>query len=335
MSAAKDVRIGHRIVYAIGATEYLGVAVSNASAGLHPGSKTASYHINLNYLNESGMLTKVMAAALLPDVVDEEDKALFAKLEAFNRPRLDKESVDGNLAAHQANVSARIDAGKHPDAKGWRPYIDGEEVAKLKTQVKSLQESLTAVGSSYGHLAGLIQEALIRPDFQGDLGLALRDTADSFNKIQIADRGETAFVFMIPEQQQPLNEAPQGTNPPQALTSEAAQIENYEEFPLMTSAPAPADLQPAVQMQTSDAFLGGHSGAAVPDGGVYAKGYGQVPQPEKQFANPVPPAIEAEIQNAEKEQAGTPSAADLDAVAAEQAAADATSTPEEPKPDQA
>lgn len=204
MSAAKDIKQGDRLVYAIGEKEYNAVAVSNASLGVHPGSKSASYHVNLVYLDEGGNARRVMAAPLLSTAADPADVEAFAAVEARVKPAISLDESE-NLAAHQERIaSARRLAG-------WRPFVEDEEVAALKGKLLIVSEKALELAQAYEIVIRLLSDGLYNENFSGDFGVGLRTVAQ-----QINEAGKKV-VFAIPEavpqpeaEAEPLQESPSG-----------------------------------------------------------------------------------------------------------------------------
>jgi hypothetical protein len=134
----KDIKQGDPIVYEINEKAYNGVAVSTPNLGHHPGFKTTSFHINLNYLNEQGQIVKIYGAPLLTKAVGEEELDEMAEFEATAFPGRDDEGrkiidVPGTKKRIVESVNRTI---------GWRPSEEGEIIKALKESLASAQASV-------------------------------------------------------------------------------------------------------------------------------------------------------------------------------------------------
>lgn len=144
--ASTDVKQGDRVVYAIGDVEYNGVALGTVTTGVHPGHKRASKHLNLIYLNEQGTPVKIFGAPLLTSAETIEDKAAFAQMNA----RIERQAPDGHeLRTVEGQVKAKEES---PRKIGWRPFVDGEDVAKLANQVSNLRQTVSELDAENAKL---------------------------------------------------------------------------------------------------------------------------------------------------------------------------------------
>ena len=113
-----------RVVYAQGGQEHAAVALSTPHKGVHAGLRTVSHHLNLIYLDDTGVPRTVMGAALLETELDDGLIESYAKdtAAALHRPGPMR---DG------AELAARNRLERAPRRVGWRPRDLSREMCAL------------------------------------------------------------------------------------------------------------------------------------------------------------------------------------------------------------
>jgi chromosome segregation ATPase len=143
----QDIKQGNRVVYAIGGVEYNAVALGSPSFGNHPGLQAFNYHLNLAYLNEQGTPIKIYGAPLLTVAQDDDAKAEILAAEVRVKPALVVAPEDADkaekLSAAKENEQAQAKRiADAPVTIGWRPEVDDEAVAALKSTIAQYKVSL-------------------------------------------------------------------------------------------------------------------------------------------------------------------------------------------------
>ncbi len=134
-----NIKLGSRVVYAIGAVEYNALALGSPNEGWNQGIKLASIFLNLVYLNELGVSQTVAAAPLLGVAADDQHLAAVAESAAkktFGYVTADPQTRQDMVAAELSHVKA------NPRTVGWRPFVEGEDVARLKEQLATADEAI-------------------------------------------------------------------------------------------------------------------------------------------------------------------------------------------------
>jgi hypothetical protein len=139
MTNGVDVKQSDRVLYLVGGEEFPAIARAGAHAGVHPGTKLGGVFLTLTYLNASGQPVQVLNAPLIPAAATDDDvKAVTdATVKALEQKTLGKgpEPDAAAIAAEYRGVKAEV---------GWRPFIDGEDVAKLKAYAAGIEAELNA-----------------------------------------------------------------------------------------------------------------------------------------------------------------------------------------------
>lgn len=135
-----EVKQGDPIVYEINGKAYNGVAVSVPALGHHPGFKTTSYHLNLNYLNENGQMVKIFGAPLLTKATGETEMNAIATHDANVFPEIvdGKRVVDVEAKKKQYHETVNRTIG-------WRPSEEGETIKALKESLAGSQASVVTL----------------------------------------------------------------------------------------------------------------------------------------------------------------------------------------------
>lgn len=145
-----SIKLGDRVVYAVGGVEYNALALGTASEGWSQGIRLGTISLSLTYLNEFGVQVKVLAAPLLGVAADDQHLKGIAQQAA--------EKTFGYVTAHD-DVKAQMVAEQlanvkaNPRTNGWRPYVEGEEVSKLRAQLALAAEMI-----------GKLNDALNQPE---------------------------------------------------------------------------------------------------------------------------------------------------------------------------
>ena len=154
MTNATDVKQGDRVLFLVGGVTLPGIARTAARAGVHPGTKLGGVFVTLTYLNPSGQPVQVLNAPLLPASATDDDvksvvaatvvaarqKGLVRPDPAQTEPYGLKAGVPLSAEPDEAELAAEYRAVKAET--GWRPLIDGEDVAQLKAYAAGLEREL-------------------------------------------------------------------------------------------------------------------------------------------------------------------------------------------------
>ena len=156
------------VVYEINGVQRNAVSQSSPWLGYNSGRRSASFHLNLAYLDENGSLVRVVGAQLLTKAASDEELAEIAKISAAQHHSPSHEKLQHEdpawLAAHDDATKAEVLRLKsQPVTIGWRPHVDGEEIAALKAEyvavVTKLQNDLNAakdeLDTAWKQVAGL------------------------------------------------------------------------------------------------------------------------------------------------------------------------------------
>ena len=143
MSALKDVKQGDVVVYEINGVQRNAVSQSSPWLGYNSGRRSASFHLNLTYLEENGSAVRVVGAQLLTKAASDEELAEIAKISAAQHHSPSHEKLQHEdtawLAAHDDATKAEVLRLKsQPVTIGWRPHVDGEEIAALKAEASEI-----------------------------------------------------------------------------------------------------------------------------------------------------------------------------------------------------
>jgi hypothetical protein len=134
------IELGSRVVYVVIGVEYNALALGTASEGSALGSgRLSSIFLSVTYLNALGGQVKVIAAPLLGVAADDEHLAEVAQQAAertFGYATADREKKAQMFAEQLANIKAS------PRTNGWRPYVEGEELATLRAQLAQANEAI-------------------------------------------------------------------------------------------------------------------------------------------------------------------------------------------------
>lgn len=148
-SDLKNIKLGDRVVYADGTAEHNAIALDSPHEGHNQGIKLKSLFLSLIYLDDLGVPVKHIACPLLAVAADEEHLkgvALDAAERDVEWPRGEAVQKLGStevakrksdlVAEHLSHVKA------NPRTIGWRPYIDGEELARTKAKLDETEKAL-------------------------------------------------------------------------------------------------------------------------------------------------------------------------------------------------
>jgi hypothetical protein len=140
------VKLGDRVVYAIGSVEYEAIALGEPHFGLCGAIRGATLSLNLIYLNEQGTPVKIYAATLLSAAGDEAYLKSVAQEAAYRE--LDWKLADAEKRAEiVAEKLAQVKA--NPRTIGWRPDTNSVEVAQLKATIASLEQDFSILNEAF------------------------------------------------------------------------------------------------------------------------------------------------------------------------------------------
>lgn len=160
--APTDVKQGDRVIYRAAGTEYDAVALSAPSFGHHLGLRCVSHFLNLRYLDELGTAVMIMGAVLLTSAADDATIAEYARanVEASGAAKFAAAGGESLFAEERERLRAQ------PRTTGWRPRVDGEEVADLKATIKEYERScneLTSALNVANEMIAKLQQELATP----------------------------------------------------------------------------------------------------------------------------------------------------------------------------
>lgn len=160
--APTDVKQGDHVIYRAAGTEYDAVALSAPSFGHHTGLRSVGHFLNLRYLDERGAAVMIMGAGLLTSAADAATIAEYARanVEASGAAKFAADGGESLLAEERERLRAQ------PRTTGWRPRVDGEEVADLKATIKEYERSyheLTAALNAANETNAKLQQELATP----------------------------------------------------------------------------------------------------------------------------------------------------------------------------
>jgi hypothetical protein len=185
----KAIKLGSRVVYAVGDVEYSAIALAPAGEGYSQGLRLSSIFLNLIYLNEFGVPVKIIGAPLLGVAADEDHVKEVAQKAAEKTLGYTSSNLEGRSAIYDAQVD-HIKA--NPRTVGWKPYVEADEVAKLLAHVQELETQNNT----------LIAKAAPAKDDGGGAGAT---PVESF--LKLLTHPEVAAFAVAPENQDAIQEA--------------------------------------------------------------------------------------------------------------------------------
>lgn len=187
-----EVKQGDPIIFQVQEKEYNGIAMGDAAVGVHPGAKRAGIYLNLVYLNENGVVVKMLSAPALPSAwaADDLDKLVAAEIAARRHDHRKNTLVERGGDVDESTL--RKELLEVPQISGWK--VCGEMQYALRVSLQQKTEELKKITAERDYLKALVAKSMAPLPSAEDLDRV----AEEQEAAQQTDSDGSAGVDMAP-----------------------------------------------------------------------------------------------------------------------------------------